>query len=81
VPNQGLIFSKNTTKTIGNTAKNHGKNRSIEKDRALLQLLFNSVAAVKSLSSKREGFTVDYRILWRSWLGVGPTKLQINYEN
>jgi hypothetical protein len=81
VPNQGLIFSKNLTKTIGNTANNHGKNRSIKKDRALLQPLFNSVAAAKGLSSKREGFIVDYRIVWRSWLGVRPPQLQINYEN
>jgi hypothetical protein len=66
MPNQGLIFSKNPTKTIGNTANNHGKIRSIEKDRTLLRLLFNSVAAAKGLSSKREGFTVDYRIFWRS---------------
>ncbi len=55
MPNQGLIFSKNLTKTIENTANNHGKIRSIEKDRALLQVLFNSVAAAKGLSSKRNG--------------------------
>jgi hypothetical protein len=64
--NQNVIFSKSSIKTIGNTANNLGKNISIEKDRALLRLLFNSVAAVKGLSSKREGFTVDFRILWRS---------------
>ncbi len=66
VLNQGLIFSKNLTKTIGNTANNHRKNRSIKKGRALLQLLFNSVAATKGIYSKREGFTVDDCICWRS---------------
>jgi hypothetical protein len=81
VHNQRIICCKSKIKTIGNTANNRGKNRSIEKDRALLQLLFNSVAAAKGLSSKREGFTVDFRIFWRSWLGVRPPQLQINYEN
>ncbi len=61
--NQDGIFSKSATFFIENIANNHGKIRSIEKDRELLRLLFNSIAAVKGLSSKREGLIFDYRIL------------------
>jgi hypothetical protein len=61
--NKGLIFSKCSTKTLGNIANNHGEIRSIEKDRGPIQPSYNSVAAAKGFSSKREGFIADYRIL------------------
>jgi hypothetical protein len=71
VPNQDLIFSKSPTKSVGNTANNHGKIRSMEKDRALLQLLFNSVAAAKGLSSERKSLQLPIVFFGGADLALG----------
>jgi hypothetical protein len=71
VPKKGLICSKSPTKTIGNIANNHGKNRSIEKDRPLIQLLFNSVAAAKGLSLKREDLQLTIVFVEGAGLAIG----------